>query len=249
MISNRESKFIKSLQLKKFRLQERRFLVEGAKNVLELLRSELEVDQVLATKPFVEQFYSEILDKANDHLVVKENDLIKLGTLKSNNAALAIARMPVERAFDVSTGLTLAYDRINDPGNLGTAIRIADWYGLKNIVCSPDSVDCYNPKVIASSMGSFARIRIYYEDLTNLIGGPWHTYATGLVGECIYDIEPKTPSVVMFGSESHGLDTGLQSSADQLVTIPGYGSAESLNIGVSTGIFCDNFTRLMNHPK
>lgn len=245
MISNRESKFIKSLQLKKFRQLENQFVVEGAKNVLELLQSDLEVVKIYATVDFSEKYKAQ-LSRYEDSLVeAKEADLKKVGSFTSNNAALALVKMPEPTKVDTSQSI-LAFDRIKDPGNLGTVIRIADWYGFKQIVCSPESVDCYNPKVISATMGSFARVRVHYADLAELLQNSAHVYGTTLQGDNIHELKFQEPAVVVFGNESEGLADDLKPYLTQEVFIPGYGGAESLNVAVSTAVFCDNFRRLLN---
>lgn len=244
MLSNRESKFIKSLQLKKFRLAEEQFIVEGAKNVLELIHSELEINSLYITDIFL-QSHAKVLESV-PYSIVKEKELEKAGSLKTNNAALAVVKIPKETNPDYATGCTLAFDRIKDPGNLGTIIRIADWYGIRQIICSPDSVDCYNPKVISATMGSFTRVKVFYKELEPLIHQFEASYATSLQGESIYDMKASEPSLVLFGNESTGLQSHLQEKVTSKIKIPGYGQAESLNVGVSVGVFCDNFMRLIN---
>lgn len=244
MISNRESKFIKSLQLKKFRQLENQFVVEGAKNVLELLKSDLEVIKVYATADFLAK-HPEVFSNDSEILTeVKESDLKKAGSFTTNNAGLAVVQIPEPKPIDSSESI-LAFDRIKDPGNLGTVIRIADWYGFSQIVCSPESVDCYNPKVISATMGSFARVRVHYTDLAELLGNADHVYGTTLQGDNIHELKFQEPAVVVFGNESEGLAANLKQHLTQEVYIPGYGGAESLNVAVSTAVFCDNFRRLL----
>ncbi|WP_420583436.1 TrmH family RNA methyltransferase [Reichenbachiella sp.] len=244
MISNRESKFIKSLQLKKFRQLENQFVVEGAKNVLELLHSDLEVIKVFATNSFLEKYQEKLSAYSALLTETKEVDLKKVGSFSSNNAALALVKIPPQTGID-DTQSILAFDRIKDPGNLGTVIRIADWYGFKQIVCSPESVDCYNPKVISATMGSFARVQVHYAVLGELLNKSEHVYGTTLQGDNIHELKFQEPAVVVFGNESEGLAEDLKQYLTQEVFIPGYGGAESLNVAVSTAVFCDNFRRLL----
>ncbi|WP_422359792.1 TrmH family RNA methyltransferase [Reichenbachiella sp.] len=244
MISNRESKFIKSLQLKKFRQLENQFVVEGAKNVLELLQSDLEVIRVFATNDFLSKYQERLSEYSEVLTEVKEADLKKVGSFTSNNAALALVKVPEQSEMDSSQSI-LAFDRIKDPGNLGTVIRIADWYGFKQIVCSTESVDCYNPKVISATMGSFARVQVHYADLGEILQKSKHVYGTTLQGDNIHELKFQEPAVVVFGNESEGLADDLRQYLTQEVFIPGYGGAESLNVAVSTAVFCDNFRRLL----
>ncbi|MBU2914515.1 TrmH family RNA methyltransferase [Reichenbachiella agariperforans] len=245
MISNKESKFIKSLQLKKFRKLENRFIVEGAKNVLELIRSELRVDRCFVTETFMGNYREEVAAAAVACTVVSEKELSKVGVFTNNNAALAIAEIPQEQALDYSRSM-LGFDRVKDPGNLGTIIRIADWYGFDTIVCSPDSVDCYNPKVVSATMGSFARVRVVYADLPEVVGQMETCYGATLNGDDIHRVSFKEPALILFGNESTGIAPALIAQLDQEVKIPAYGGAESLNVGVSTAVFCDNFRRVLN---
>lgn len=244
MISNRESKFIKSLQLKKFRQLENQFVVEGAKNVLELLQSNLSVVKIFASSEFRTKNESALKRHESILVEAKEAELNKVGTFTNNNASLAIVRIPDAMEID-HTQSVLAFDRIKDPGNLGTVIRIADWYGFKQIVCSPESVDCYNPKVISATMGSFARVQVHYADLDSLLQSAKHVYGTTLQGDNIHELNFQEPAVVVFGNESEGLAEDLKKHLTQEVYIPGYGGAESLNVAVSTAVFCDNFRRLL----
>ncbi|MEO9801885.1 MAG: RNA methyltransferase [Reichenbachiella sp.] len=244
MISNRDSKFIKSLQLKKFRQLENQFVVEGAKNVLELLQSDFEVIKIYVTKEFLIRNDQALSQYSSLIIETKEADLTKVGTFANNNAALAVVNIPSARAIDQSKSI-LAFDRIKDPGNLGTVIRIADWYGFDQIVCSPESVDCYNAKVISASMGSFTRVQVHYSLLDEVLSVANYAYGTTLQGDNIHQLKFHEPAVIVFGNESLGLDESLKKHLDQEVFIPGYGGAESLNVAISTAVFCDNFRRLL----
>ena len=243
MVSNRESKFIKSLQLKKFRTAERKFIVEGAKNVLELLESDILVHSLFITEDFHHD-HKELLDGSKVEMkIVSEKELIRIGTFKSNNAGLAIAHIP-EMASLRPAELTLGFDQISDPGNLGTIIRIADWYGVKQIVCSEDSVDCFSPKVVNATMGSFARVEVHYLDLSVLVKKYDHVCATHLEGEDLHESIFQKPTLALFGNESSGLSQELADQATKKVKIKGYGGAESLNVAISAAVFCDNFKRM-----
>lgn len=244
MISIRDSKFIKSLHLKKFRVIENAFIVEGAKNVLELLLSDLEIRAFYATESFIAKYSSQIDTRQNLLQKVTESDLKKVGTFTNNNAAIAIVTIPTYAPIDISQSSILAFDRIKDPGNLGTVIRIADWYGFKDIVCSPESVDCYNAKVISATMGSFTRVKVHYSDLETLIKASPMVYGTTLQGTNMHDIPFESPAVILFGNESTGIEESLKKHINQEVKIMGYGVAESLNVAVSTAIFCDNYRRV-----
>lgn len=245
MISIRVSKFIKSLQLKKFRQLENKFVVEGAKNVLELLASDLKIHSLFVTEDFQEKHRDVLNDCATSFELAKESDFKKVGTFNSNNAAIAIVEIPENEALDLNFASVLAFDRIKDPGNLGTIIRIADWYGFTDVYCSTDSVDCYNAKVISATMGSFTRVNVHYGDLTELLQKGTTVYGTTLQGDDMHSIDFKSPSVVLFGNESTGISDELKQYLTQEVKIEGYGAAESLNVAVSTAVFCDNYRRIL----
>lgn len=243
MISNRESKFIKSLQLKKFRTAEKKFVVEGEKSVCELLKSSYEISKVFVTDKFQAR-HSNLLEPHSSIVdLATQNELEKVGTFQSNNAALAIVEIPEYANISEVNQTVLAFDRIKDPGNLGTVIRIADWYGFDKIICSPDSVDCYNAKVISATMGSFARVRVHYQPIEELLKFPVTSYGAALGGENLHQVKFDEPSVILFGNESHGIGEELLSLIDRKVEIAGYGGAESLNVAISTAIFCDNYKR------
>src|SRR5436190_23548930 len=161
MISKAKVQFIKSLQVKKYRLAEQCFIVQGAKAVSETLASDFEVMTLLATAEFVSTTDRKILANASEVIEVSPRELTSVGSVESNDSALAVVRMPKDNNVKVpSVGYCLALDDIRDPGNLGTIIRTADWYGINQIIASPETTDVYNPKVIGSTMGSFLRVRI-----------------------------------------------------------------------------------------
>lgn len=244
MISNRDSKFIKSLQLKKFRFQEKAFIVEGAKNVLELIQSDFVVTNLYITDHFLAE-HEEIIESAGlAFQLVTENQIQKVGSFKTNNAGLAVAKIPEPKELTQITDVVLAFDRLKDPGNMGTIIRIADWYGFDKIVCSPESVDCYNPKVISATMGSFSRVTVFYQDLTEFLDLAPYSYGTTLDGNNLHNVTFKKPSVILFGNESQGIAPELIHQLDEQIKIEGFGAAESLNVAVSTAVICDNFRRM-----
>lgn len=246
MLSNNLSKFIKSLQLKKYRAEHSCFFVEGRVNVLEVLRSNFNVKMVLVTQ----EFFLEVKENALPHLpieLVKESDLEKIGTFKSNNFGLAVIEIPQNSDLDYNPSeWSLAYDQINDPGNFGTIIRTADWFGVKNIYCSLDSVDLYNPKVINSTKGSFTRVKVHYVDLNEFLTDKNFVTAE-MDGKNVSDFKWEQGGVILMGNESHGVDKSLSQKATTKLTIPKIGGAESLNVAVASAIFCSDmvskFTR------
>ncbi len=244
MISKSQAKFVKSLKLKKYRKKASSFLVEGAKNVLELLDSDFEVRQLFVTEKFLKK-YGDRLHEKTAFYVCSEKELSSLGTFTTNEYALAVAGM-CEKRCDIHEGkLIIALDNISDPGNMGTIIRIADWYGISVIVASPGSADFYNPKVISATMGSFTRVCVQYMDLGQFFmeNRGRRVYGAVLDGKNINKTELTSPAVLLMGSESEGIRKSLQSHIHEKITIPRLGRAESLNVAVSTAIICDHFYR------
>ncbi len=241
MLSKRQIKYFKSLQLKKYRDQERLFLVEGAKGVGEVMNSSFHINTLLATEDFLSGINSEDLNVFR----VKEDVLQQAGTFKSNNAAIAVVEMPDSIQETTSDkGITLVLDDVRDPGNLGTIIRIADWYGIRKIICSEETADFYNPKVINSTMGSFTRVQLVYTNLSNWLAKvDLPVYGALLNGENIYNEELKSDAIVVMGNESKGISESVQKYINKPVLIPGRGGAESLNVAVSTAVVLDNFFR------
>lgn len=244
MLSKRLIKYFKSLQLKKYRRQERKFLVEGAKGVTELLKSGLEVEFLLLTADFKRELES-VLTLRGELIEVSEKELVQAGTFQSNNAGLAIACMPDESSLTIGEEeLVIALDDIRDPGNLGTIIRIADWYGIAKVICSKECADVFNPKVVNASMGSFTRVQVWYEELSDFLSKTNQTvYGALLAGENIYQSDLKPAGILLMGNESKGIQPDLIPLITQPVHIPRRGGAESLNVSVATAVILDNFFR------
>ncbi|WP_114418229.1 TrmH family RNA methyltransferase [Marinospirillum perlucidum] len=249
MISKNQAKLLRSLHKKKYRREQGLFLVEGEKTVLELLASGWPLHQVFATPDFIQRFSADL----DDLKVVPASaqELTQLGTLVSNQSALAVAIQPEPQPVSWQAGnWILALDRINDPGNLGTILRIADWYGIQQLVCSPGTAEVFNPKVITASKGSFLRVKVSYQPLDEFMQTlPEGTAVLGayLEGENIHDLKLEKPGqggIVVMGSEAQGIAPELEDKITQRVTLPGYGQAESLNVGVATALICDNLRRL-----
>ena len=246
MISKREAKFIKSLHQKKFRSKEGFFVVEGEKNVIEVINSNFKIDTVYASQKFLEAHNSSF-NKSIRIEETKEAEISSASFLTTNTSALAVVHIPKSSQFESDGDYTLAFENLQDPGNLGTIIRTADWYGFKNIVCSLNSVDCYNPKVIAATMGSFARVNVHYLDLEAFIKEQkLPVYGALLSGDNIHTVPFKEKGILLFGNESKGLSETMQNLVTDKVLIKGYGGAESLNVGIATAVFCDNLRRELN---
>ncbi|WP_027669969.1 TrmH family RNA methyltransferase [Rheinheimera baltica] len=246
MISQKWSKLIRSLQQKKYRKAEQLFFVEGEKAVLELLASTWQVEAVFGTEVFLQRYPLQLKTAA----LVQQcsaDELVKVGTFTSNDAALAVVKMPPQTDFVAhSQGFVLVLDQINDPGNLGTIIRVADWYGIKHIVCSPDTTDCYNPKVIAAAKGSFLRVTLHYQPLAPLLtAATLPVFGAYLGGDSIHQLRLQhSGGYVVLGNEANGISAELESLIGRRITIPAFGGAESLNVGIATAIICDNLARL-----
>ena len=236
------AKLIKSLHQKKNRKETGKFLVESVKNVAELLASDYKIDQLYATKDFADA-YADTLRKKNVRAqVVEAAELDAFGTLEHNDGALAVAIQKEQVPLNDLSGITLALDDIRDPGNLGTLIRIADWYGIKNIICSPSCVDWHNPKVISATMGSFTRVAGHYIELPNFLKNTkLPVLGAFLNGESVHTMKFPKDGVLVVGSESHGISREVEKIVTQKVTIPSFGGAESLNAAVAGGIILDRW--------
>ena len=246
MLSKNTVKFIKSLHQKKYRSENGKFFVEGEKSVLEVLQSDFSVELLVVTEEFKSR-HSEILSSFGGQLIeATRHQLEELGQFQSNDAALAVVQMKHNTSFSPEgTSLILALDDVRDPGNLGTIIRIADWYGIDKLVFSPQTAEFYNPKVIQSTMGSFIRVQFFYEELSEVFDR-WKlpVYGAFLDGENIHGLQNPLPGVLLMGNESKGISPVLAEKVTRKVTIPGFGQAESLNVAIATAILCDNFKRL-----
>ncbi|RAU83228.1 TrmH family RNA methyltransferase [Pontibacter arcticus] len=246
MLSKAVAKYINSLQVKKYRSQHQAFVVEGAKSVLELMHSNFELEHLFITEAFYRE-HTTILSKGYTYAIVTEEQLVKAGTFASNNAALAVARMRQPGVPEVKpTDFVIALDDIRDPGNLGTIIRIADWYGITKIICSENCADFYNPKVISATMGSFIRLQVHYVNLEVWISEHSSThaiYGASLEGENIHKMTLQPAGIVVMGNEANGIRPEVARHINTLVKIPAYGQAESLNVATATAIIIDNFRR------
>ena len=242
MISKHQAKFVKSLKLKKYRTKAASFLVEGAKNVNELLSADYDIQHLFVTQKFLEE-YPQYADRPYE--LCKEKDLISLGTFQSNEYALAVAGMK-KKQLDISqTGFVIALDNVSDPGNMGTIIRIADWYGIDTILAGRGTADFYNPKVINASMGSFVRVAMHNIDLKEFFAknSSHGVYGAMLDGNNVHELSLDGSAILLMGNESSGISNSLVPYIDKQITIPKIGGAESLNVAVSTAIICDNLVR------
>jgi TrmH family RNA methyltransferase len=244
MISKAQIKFIKSLQIKKYRKQEQCFVVEGRKSVEELLRSDFDIHMLVATSTYLKSLPPPIKPIALT-IEVSNNELESLGQFQTNEEVLAIAKMRAESVpKKAEKGFTLVLDDIRDPGNLGTIIRTADWYGIKTIIASQETADFYNPKVITASMGSFTRVRMYYAELAPFLSSTsFPIYGALLDGKDVHKTSFGKDGLIVIGNESNGISPEIEIMITERITIPRYGHAESLNAGVATAIILDNLRR------
>lgn len=238
-------KLIKELHDRKGRAEHRLFLVEGEVSVLEFLQSDYRLHSLVASGEFLADHGDKVSKAAENTFQVKKDEVEKLGTLSSNDKAIGIFHQKEIRPFKMENEIVLALSDVNDPGNLGTIIRIADWYGIAKIVASKNTVDVYNPKVVSATKGSFARVQVYYDDLAGFLdrhkGVP--VLGADLSGESVHSYAFPERGILLMGSESHGISPELESLITQKVTIPRYGGAESLNVGIATAIVLDNWKR------
>jgi len=219
------------------------FVVEGAKSVLELLHSDFQISSLYLTDDFSKKYENLLKSVKVEIISVKQQELEGLGTFSSNNAALAVVKIKDNNLLLIEQEeLVLVLDEVKDPGNLGTIIRIADWYGIQKIVCSNDTAEVYNPKVISSTMGSFTRVKIYYCDLLEYFGRGLKekVYAAMLDGEDVHKVKFEKKGYLIMGNESSGIRAELHPFISEKISIPRKGRAESLNVAVATGIICDS---------
>lgn len=242
MISKTTVKFIKSLQIKKLRQKYEQFLVEGEKSIAELLKSHFEVIKILATKQWIEE--NRVIMHQFDIEEISEKELLEISSHQSPQKVLAIVKIPNQIAEINSKQLVLGLDEIQDPGNLGTIIRIADWYGISQIICSKGCTDVYNPKCINATMGSFLRVKVAYQDLLQTAqNNQLPIIVATLEGNSIHGAKMPQNGLLIVGNEGHGIDPEIIKNADYNYFIPRFGKAESLNAAISIAIILDNFKR------
>lgn len=252
MISKNTIKLIKSLEQKKFRIKEKAFVVEGDKNVSELLDSKFKIEKLFATRVFLEKNISIINDLKTISEVTKE-EIYHASLLKSPQNSIAICTLPDSKKLPekLDKKLKIYLDDIQDPGNLGTIIRICDWFGVDQLFCSPNTADMFNPKVIQSSMGSFCRVNVYYSpfDQVSMLAKDSYCaiYGALLTGENIYTQKLPENALLVMGNEGNGINWEIERSIVNKIKIPEFNknekSAESLNVSVATAIICSEFKR------
>ncbi len=238
MLVKSQVKYIQSLGHKKFRDADGVFVAEGSKIVAELLQADqIELTQLFATKAWLLE--NQILIAGRKAPVeIESKELERISFLTTPNQVVAIFRKPLFSFAEEPGGVTLLLDNIQDPGNMGTLIRTADWFGVRRIVCSADTADVFNPKVVQSTMGSIARVEVLYTDLKEYIDARPGTpcWAAALDGEDLEQSRRISKLMLLVGNESRGIRQELSALAQRRIRIPRKGSAESLNVAVATGI-------------
>ena len=239
MISKAQIKQLQSLKQLKFRRELGLFIAEGPKIVGELPVSDIKVEAVYALEEWVNESKGKFEYLKAEINQVNTKELERISGLSSPNKVLAVCKIPERDPEEIEAydEMMIALDGIRDPGNLGTIIRTADWFGIRNIVCSDDCVEAYNPKVVQSSMGSIARVKVFYTDLSEYLSkAVIPVYATVMNGESIWDTHPGK-GIYVIGNESNGIRTEVLRHASHSISIPSHeGEAESLNAAVATGI-------------
>ena len=237
-LSKNHLKLITSLSQKKYRHKYKLFVVEGVKVVQEFLNSSYELEILFST----ESSFSYL----DSFIEVSEQELKKISSLKTPNKVVALFKIPVEKNSN-SSGLIVALDAINDPGNLGTIIRLCDWFGVDKLLCSKETVDCYNTKVVQSSMGSLTRVAISYIDLKEyLLSVSIPIFIADMDGDNVYEMKPPTSAVLVMGNEANGISNYIKEIVSTKITIPRYGDSqliESLNVATATAILLSEFRR------
>jgi len=248
-MTRKQMSYVRSLRQGKFRKIHGQFLAEGPKVVHEFLHSEFQIATLYATEAWLEENIDVINKRELRYEIITESELNSISRLKEPNQVVAVIfQKEVPEEIDVQ-GLTLALYGINDPGNMGTILRSADWFGIKNIFCSYRTVDAYNPKVVQSSMGSLSRLTVTYLDFEDLfpqcneVGIP--VYGTILGGKNFYDMEFSLPSMIVIGNEANGIKEKYHKFFDEKIAIPHFGDSqtESLNAAVATSIFISEIRR------
>ncbi|HEY1010748.1 MAG: TrmH family RNA methyltransferase [Daejeonella sp.] len=245
MISKSQISFITSLQQKKIRKERGLFIVEGFKSISEFIHSDYVTDTIFYTENVVPKLGN--LSQNIKLFEISSNELTKISALSSPQQMLALVKIPEHRGLTTKLlkgSFTLVLDGIQDPGNLGTIIRTADWFGMTNLVCSEDTVDVYNPKVVQATMGSLARVSVEYTDLDKfLAGSSVPVFGALLDGKSIYATNFGTEGIIVLGNEGNGIRPGIMDKITYPVTIPAFGKAESLNVAISASIFCSEIRR------
>jgi TrmH family RNA methyltransferase len=240
MVSKNQIKLITSLQQKKYRKQEQLFFAEGVKVVQELLNSNFELQDLFTTK---QDFLTVSKDKVH---AISDAELKKISALTTPNTCLAVFKMPKSKDF-VEKGLIVALDDVRDPGNLGTIIRLCDWFGIETLFCTEESVDIYNPKVVQATMGSISRVNVVYGNLESfLTKTKLPVFGTFMDGKNIYQEKLPKEGIIIMGNEANGISSSVEKLVSERIAIPRFGNlqvTESLNVATATAIILSEFKR------
>ena len=240
MVSKNQIKRITSLLQKKYRKQEQLFFVEGVKGVQELLDSNFELVELFTTNS---ELFS--VDKSKV-CAITEPELQKISALTTPNTCLALFKIPAAVSFE-EKGLLVALDDVRDPGNLGTIIRLCDWFGIKTLFCSEESVDVYNPKVVQATMGSISRVNVVYGNLEQLLTTTkLPVFGTFMDGNNIYKETLPNEGIIVMGNEANGISKVIENLVSERIAIPRFGdlqATESLNVATATAIILSEFKR------
>jgi TrmH family RNA methyltransferase len=238
LVSKSQIKLITSLQQKKYRDANGLFIAEGPKVIAELQEGGFKLHSLFSTE--------EGSDQSESFFLISQPELQKLSFLKTANTCLALFEIPKPKKLN-QDGLILALDAIRDPGNLGTIIRLCDWFGIEELVCSIDTADCYNPKVIQATMGSIARVQVTYCDLEAYLKNTDVTvYGACMDGIDVYSKKTPTNGILVMGNEANGISNGVEKLLHEKITIPQFGKnkkTESLNVATATAILLSEFKR------
>lgn len=232
-------KLIKSLQQKKYRYEHQLFVVEGRKSVEELLESEIECYGIYYNSD------SDLFDSHSKAQQVSSKELAQMSSLKTPPGVLGVFHMPSLPQIE-SDGWSVVLDDIRDPGNLGTIVRLCDWFGVKQLICSKQTVDCYNPKTLQATMGSISRVQIHYVDLKDFLAQTdLPIYGAFMDGASVYEEPLADKGLLLMGNEANGISEELQEFISNKISIPSFGDAttESLNVAMATGILLNEIRR------
>ena len=239
MVSKNQIKLITSLQQKKYRKLHQLFIAEGKKVINELLDADFELVSLFVTE-------ETIFEKHIPYTLITEAELKKISALTTANDCLAVFKIK-EIVTKNEDELVLALDSVRDPGNMGTIIRLCDWFGIKKIICSNETVDIYNPKVVQATMGSIARVNVIYTDLTSYLSQSNSSiYGTFMEGSTIYELNLPKKGIIVMGNEANGISRSIEKLITQKISIPRFGTiqaTESLNVATATAIILSEFKR------
>ncbi len=247
-LSKAKMSVLSSLSVKKYRDLHRMFIIEGHKIIDEVINAGMEIKALVGLPESLEYF--DISD--NLKYEADNRQMEKLSNFKTSSSIIAAVAMPQNclNISDLTNSLTMAIDMVQDPGNLGTIIRICDWFGIKNIICSKGSTDIYNPKTIQATMGAFLRVNVFYEDLPNFLKKYRETtkldcFGTFLEGENIYNCNLPANGLIVMGNEGNGISAEVETEISQKLFIPPFcdSHVESLNISMAAAIVCNEFRR------